>query len=431
MRGQSSPPGWGWNVSWSTAAGNAGPATSEVIVIVVPRNQRVGHQCDHRWVTDTPRAPLVLLAACVFFAISTEMLPVGLLPQIGRGLGVSASAAGVLVSLYAVLVAVMSVPIAAVVERWPRRGVLAVLLGAYTLSNVVFAVAPNYAVAVVARAIGGLAHAGFFAVAIAAAVSLVDVSRSGRALTVVMTGNALALVLGVPLGTVLGTALGWRWSFVVLAAVLAVLAVAVLRVLPAQAPLRSSTRTSVLTGVRRPAVLIVATVITLLALGHFTLYTYISPLLLHDGVAHADVGAALFGYGCGGLLGLAVAGAAVARRPDEALAVDIVLMILSLVLAATVASTIGIVAVITVWGVAFGAFPTLTQSVMLRAAGDATNAATALVNATTNIGIAGGALLGSRLLGVIAVPELGWVGAGIVALSLVVYVGRLRRADAR
>jgi DHA1 family inner membrane transport protein len=374
----------------------------------------------------------VLLAVCVFFAICTEMLPVGLLTEIGHGLDVSPSSAGVLVSLYAVLVAATSVPIAAVAERWPRRTVLVVLLGAYTLSNVVFAVAPTYAVAVVARIIGGLAHAGFFAVAVAAAVSLVDAARSGRAITIVMIGNALALVFGVPLGTVLGTALGWRWAFVVLAAAVAGLAVAVAWVLPAQAPTRSAAQTtsgsSVLAGIRRPAVLVMATVITLLALGHFTLYTYISPLLLHDGVARTDVGVVLFGYGCGGLLGLAVAGAVVARRPEGALTADIVVMGLSLVLAAVVASTIGIIAVVVVWGAAFGAFPTLTQTVMLRTAGDATDAATSLVNATTNLGIAGGALLGSRLLGVVAVPALGWVGAGLVAASLLVYVSRLGRA---
>ncbi len=376
----------------------------------------------------SPRAPLALLSTCVFFAICTEMLPVGLLPEIGRGLDVSPSAAGVLVSLYAVLVAGTSVPIAALAERWPRRAVLAVLLGTYTVSNVLFAAAPDYAVAIFARAIGGLAHAGFFAVAVAAAVSLVDGSRSGRAITVVMIGNALALVFGVPLGTVLGTALGWRWAFVVLAAALAALTVVIVRVLPDQPATRTTDRTSVLTGIRRPAVLVMAAVITLLALGHFTLYTYVSPLLLHDGVARVDVGPVLFGYGCGGLVGLAVAGAVVARRPLEALAADIVLMGVSLVLAASVASAIGIIVVTGVWGVAFGAFPTLTQTVMLRAAGDATDAASALVNATTNIGIAGGALLGSRLLGAVAVPELGWVGAGLVAGSLVLYAARLRRS---
>jgi DHA1 family inner membrane transport protein len=379
-------------------------------------------------VTSSPRAPLVLLAAGIFLAVSTEMLPVGLLPEIGRGLGVSQSATGLLVSLYAVLVTVTTVPIAALVERWPRRTVIVVLLGAYLVSNVLFAVAPGYGVAIVARTIGGLAHAGFFAVAVAAAVSLVEPGRAGRAVAGVGVGNAVALVFGVPLGTALGTALGWRWAFVAIAVALAVLAVAVLRVLPAQAREQGAERTSVLAGVRRPPVLIMAVVITLLALGHFTLYTFVSPLLLHDGVSSPHVGAVLFAYGCGGLLGLGAVGLVVSRRPREALAVTMVLMVASLVLAATVASTGGIVTVVVLWGVAFGAFPTLTQTVMLRVADGATDAATALSNATTNAGIAGGALLGSQLLGVVAVPTLGWVGAGLVGASLVVYAVLLRRS---
>ena len=379
-------------------------------------------------VTTSRRGPLILLAVCVFAAICTEVLPIGLLPEVGRGLGVSPSAAGLLVSIYAVLVAVMSVPIAALAERWPRRLVLAVLLGSYALSNVCFALAPDYAVALAARTVGGLAHAGFFAVAVAAAVSLVDASRSGQAIAVVMVGNALALVLGIPLGTVLGTALGWRWAFVVLAAATAALAAAVLGVLPADRAPRAAAGTPVLTAARRPPLLIMSVVIALLALGHFTLYTYASPLLLHDGVSQAGVGIVLFGYGCGGLAGLALASAVVSRRPEQALVADCVLMMLSLLLAAVVASVAGIVVVFVIWGMAFGAFPTLTQTVTLRAAGDATGAATALVNATTNIGIAGGALLGSRLLGKLAVPDLGWIGASLAAVSLVVYLLR-RRAE--
>lgn len=377
--------------------------------------------------TDSRRTPLVLLSAGVFLAVSTEMLPVGLLPEIGLGLGVSAARTGLLVSLFAVLVALTTVPIAAFVQRWPRRTVLAALLGVYTLSNVVFALAPGYGVALVARALGGLAHAGFFAVAVATAVSLVDAERAGRAVALLGAGNALALVFGVPLGTALGSAVGWRWAFVVLAVALVVLAVAVLRVLPAQTPQTTGTQTSVLDGIRRPAVLVMAVVIVLLALGHFTLYTYVSPLLLHDGVSGPRIGAVLFAYGCGGLVGLAAAGAFVVRRPGQALAVTLVLMLVSLVLAAVVHSPVGIVVVVVVWGVAFGAFPTLTQTVMLHAADGATDAASSLVNATTNVGIAGGAFLGAQLLGVVAVPDLGWVGAALVAAALLVYAARLRR----
>jgi DHA1 family inner membrane transport protein len=375
-------------------------------------------------VTRSGRAPLILLAVCVFAAICTEMLPVGLLPEVGRGLHVSPGSAGLLVSIYAVLVAVMSVPIAALAQRWARRTVLAVLLGAYAVSNLAFAVAPDYAVALVARAIGGVAHAGFFAVSVAAAVALVDASRSGRAVAMIMAGNALALVFGVPLGTVLGTALGWRWAFAVLAVVTMALAAAVVLVLPPDHASRAATSTPVLTAARRPALLVMSVVITLLALGHFTLYTYTSTLLLHDGIARTDVGVVLFGYGCGGLVGLALASAVVARRPEQALVANFALMVVSLLLAAVVRSPAGIVIVLVIWGAAFGAFPTLTQTVTLRSAGDDTDAAPALVNATTNIGIAGGALLGSRLLGVLPVRDLGWIGAALAAASLAVYLLR-------
>jgi len=366
----------------------------------------------------------LLLSVSVFAAICTEMLPVGLLPEIGRGLHVPTAAAGLLVSAYAVLVAMASVPIAALAERWPRRNALCLLLGAYAVSNLGFALSPNYPVALLARALGGLAHAGFFSVSVAAAVALVEPARSGRAVAGVMLGNALALVFGVPLGTVLGSAIGWRWSFVILAGAMTLLAVAVIRVLPTDSPAHVQGRTPVLVAVRRPVLIVMAAVIILLALGHFTLYTYVSDLLLHDGIAQNHVGLVLFGYGAGGLIGLSAASAVVGRWPAAALVADGLLMTLCLVLGAVVGSSAVIVGVIVLWGAAFGAFPTLTQTVTLRAAREATDAATALVNATTNVGIAGGALLGSRLIGPVQVTGLGWIGAAFAAASVLLFALR-------
>jgi predicted MFS family arabinose efflux permease len=110
---------------------------------------------------------------------------------------------------------------------------------------------------------------------------------------------------------------------------------------------------------------------------------------------------------------------------------DCLLMGISLLLAAVLSSPSLVVAVVVLWGIAFGALPTLTQTVALRAARDATDTATALVNATTNVGIAGGALVGGGLLRVVAVPTLGWVGAALVASSIAVYgvtLGQIRLA---
>ena len=207
---------------------------------------------------------------------------------------------------------------AAALERLPRRPVLAVLLATYAVSNGVFAASDSYGVALAARLVSGLAHAAFFGVVVSAAVALVPRPRSGRAVAVVMSGTTLALAVGVPGGTALGTAFGWRWVFAASAVLLLVLAAAVTRVLP-DTPPAAAERQTVMAALGQRRLLLVAAIIALLMLGHFTAYTYISPLLLNAGVARAAVSVVLLGYGAAGLLGLTLAGSAADRlRPRAA-----------------------------------------------------------------------------------------------------------------
>ena len=248
-----------------------------------------------------PVARLLLLAAAVCAAVTTEMLPVGLLPSISAGLHVSESQVGLLVSGYAAVVAVTSIPLAAALQRLPRRPVLVVLLAAYGISNAVFALSSSYGLALGARLVAGLAHAAFFAVVVSAAVALVPREKAGRAVAVVLSGATVALAAGVPAGTALGTVLGWRWVFAGSAVLLLLLAGAVARLLPATPPAAAGGPT-VLAALRQRRLLIIAAVIALFMIGHFTVYTYISPLLLYAGVSRAGVSAALLGYGAAGLL---------------------------------------------------------------------------------------------------------------------------------
>ncbi len=374
----------------------------------------------------TPRLPwlaLTLMAAAVFAAITTEVLPVGLLPVISRDLGTSESNVGLLVSAYAVVVALGSIPLAALLARWPRRGVLCVLLTIYALSNAVMAVADDYWVALAARLLGGLAHAGFFGAVFGAAVSLAPAGRAGAAIAFVGVGNALALALGVPLGTALGTALGWRWVFAgaaLLLAVLAVLTVLTLLIVPPSplAPAHAE-QTPVLTAVRSRPILLVAAMTAVLTFGHFTTYTYINPLLRNAGVNADSVSLVLLGYGLAGVIGLALSSRVVDRRPRTGLGCAIILNSTSLVDLAILPSVALTVIWTVLWGLSFGALPTLVQAVALRAAPAAPDAAPAVVNSMFNVGIAGGALLGAREVAVAAPPVLAWTGAVLVAGSLI------------
>jgi DHA1 family inner membrane transport protein len=366
-----------------------------------------------------PMALLLLLAAATCAAVTTEMLPVGLLPSISQGLHVSESQVGLLVSGYAAVVAVTSIPMAAALQRLPRRPVLAVLLVTYGITNAVFAASNSYGLALAARLVAGLAHAAFFAVVVSAAVALVPRARAGRAVAVVMSGPSVALAAGVPAGTALGTVLGWRWVFAGSAVLLLLLAAAVARLLPAPPP--AAGRQTVLAALRQPRLLLIAGVIALFMIGHFTVYTYISPLLLYAGVTKVGLSAVLLGYGAAGLLGLALAGSVADRHPHGALSLTMGLMAACLAGLWLGQATAPIVIIVVIWGMTWGAVPTLTQSSALAAVPAAPDAAPAVVNAMTNVGISGGALIGARELAAGPVPALALTGAVLVAAALLLH----------
>ena len=383
-----------------------------------------------------PVALLLLLAAATCAAVTTEMLPVGLLLSISQGLHVSESQVGLLVSGYAAVVAVTSIPLAAVLERLPRRPVLAVVLVTYGISNAVFAVSTSYGLALAARLVAGLAHAAFFAVVVSAAVALVPRARAGRAVAVVMSGTTVALAAGVPLGTALGTVLGWRWIFGGASVLLLLLAAAVIRRLPATPPAAiAAGHQSVLAALRQRRLLLIAAVIALFMIGHFTVYTYISPLLLYAGVTRVGVSAVLLGYGAAGIGGLVLAGSVADRHPRAALSLTMGVMAACLTGLWLGHATVLTVIIVVIWGMTYGAVPTLTQSSALAAVPAAPDAGPAVVNAMTNVGISGGALIGARELAAGPVPVLALTGAVLVAAALLLLAaplaGRAQRGPGR
>ncbi|WP_432521798.1 MFS transporter [Kineococcus sp. SYSU DK006] len=364
-----------------------------------------------------PLPPLLLLTAALFAAVTTEVLPVGLLPQLAQAFAVDQSRIGWWVSAYAVVVAAGAIPVTAWLARWPRRPVLVALLVGYALSNAAIVLAPGYGWALAARLLGGLAHAGIFSVVVATTVELVARERSGRALALVNSGVTLALTAGVPLGTALGAALGWRWAFATTSLLLLVLAAAVAALLPPGRPAAPADRPpSVRQALRGRALLAVALTTTLVTLGHYTAYTYVTPIVLAAGVPTGSVSLVLFAYGLASLVGLALTARLADRGGSAVLRCGVALAVaclLALVLVDGVVATVGVVAL---WGAAFGALPTLLQTAALRASGGS-DAAPALVNATFNVGIAAGAWAGGLLLGAdVRAPAL--AGALLAGLGL-------------
>jgi predicted MFS family arabinose efflux permease len=160
--------------------------------------------------------------------------------------------------------------------------------------------------------------------------------------------------------------------------------------------------------------------IVVLTLGHYTAYTYVSPMLLRDGVSASAISVVLAGYGVAGIAGLVLTGTVVDRRPRGALYAAIVLTVACLLGVGLIHDPAGATVTVAAWGFAFGTLPTLIQMVALRAVPRSPDAAPAVVNSAFNVGIAGGALIGARELLLVATPwVLAVTGAALAAASLV------------
>ncbi|NNH05675.1 MFS transporter [Cellulomonas fimi] len=375
-----------------------------------------------------PVPALVVLGASIFAAVTTEMLPVGLMPQLATSFGVDESRIGWWMSAYAGVVAAAALPIAGVLRRVARRRALVALLALYALSNggiLLAGALGSFPVALVARLVGGLAHAGLFTVVISTAVAVSPAHRQGRAVAAVNLGLTAALTLGVPLGTAVGATRTWQVAFVATAAGLVALAVLARVILPpgARTDAAAPATTPRAAAGARGALVRAALVTVVFALGHYTTYTYVAPLLLHAGTSDAGVGAALLGHGLACLPGVLLAGAFADRHPRATLRVAFALAAACLVvLAALPHSVVAGFAAVALWGAAFGAAPPLLQTVAVRTS-HGSDLAPATVNAMFNVGIAAGAWSGGLVLdrSIDALPAV----SAVVVLAALALTGAL------
>ena len=372
-----------------------------------------------------PWVGLLTLSVLIFMMVTSEFLPTGLLPEISEELQVSESQVGILVTVFAGTVVLTATPLSFLTRRYSRKSLVVVVLFVFILGNVLAALAPNYAVLVVARVIGGLAHGLFWSVVGAYSAHLVPKHQLARAVAITSGGGTAAFVLGVPLGTALGHSLGWRLAFAILAGAVLVLTLVTVKLLPSVSHGEVLATGEIPLPMRKdrtvPGVIIVGVIIVLVALGHNLFYTYIAPFLIGPmGIDPDQVAAWLFLYGGAGAIGLVVAGTLGDRFPRGAMIGSIVMILVSVtVLAAFPELTWVAFAAIIVWGAAFGALPSLLQARMLHTASvRVRDVAASYFTTSFNFSIGMGALVGGLLLDRLGVGALPWFDIAITALGL-------------
>jgi DHA1 family inner membrane transport protein len=385
--------------------------------------------------------PLALwaLALSAFAIGTTEFVIVGLIPTIAASLQVSVPSAGLLVSLYALGVAIGAPVLTAMTGRVPRKQLLLGLMVLFTIGNLVAWMAPDYTALMAARVLTGLAHGVFFSIGSTIATSLVPKQKAASAIALMFTGLTVALVTGVPLGTFIGQHFGWQATFlaVSLLGVIAVIGSAIL--VPSDiAGSKPAPLLMQLAVLKKPRLLLVYAITTLGYGGSFIAFTYLAPILQQvSGFAASTVSLVMLVYGVSVAAGNIWGGKLADRlRPVRALQIVFALLALVLlVLAFTAPSKPLVLMTVLAWGaVAFGNVPGLQVYVVRRAEHDAPQAvdvASGLNIAAFNVGIALGAWGGGLIvahLGLMATP---WIGALVVvgALLLTTLAGWLDRRD--
>ncbi|MCZ0982812.1 MFS transporter [Streptomyces diastatochromogenes] len=362
----------------------------------------------------------------IFALMTSELLPVGLLTPVGSALDVSEGAAGLMVTVPG-LVAAVSAPLVTVATgHVDRRVVLAVLIGLVGAANLASAFATGFAVVLGARFLIGISVGGFWSIAGGIALRLVPARHVTRATAVIFGGVETASVLGVPLGTLIGDLSGWRTAFAtvgVLGLASLVCMVLLMPKVPAEQTLTFADLPKVFKGSVgvRAGIALTFLVIT----GHFLAYTFVRPILQDDGVDDGMIGVLLLAFGVAGICGNFVAGALVAKRLRQTVAgISVVLSLAMLLFALAGDTTVTAGAVLTLWGLGYGAVPVTFQTWILNAAPDHGEAASSLYVSTFNLSIALGALLGGLAVEGIATASVLWIGTALSALTLLVLVRR-------
>lgn len=381
--------------------------------------------------------PLIGIALSVFIFNMSEFMPIGLLTAISDDFSISESKAGLIISVYAWAVAILSLPIMLLLRKMEYRRMLLMTVVLFAVFQFMSGISTSYWMLMASRLGVAVAHSVFWSIAAPLAVRVVDREHQKVALSLIATGTSLAMVIGLPLGRVIGLALGWRMAFIAMAlaaaAVLIMLAIVFPRVEnPGTFTVRRLPeifRNRVLMGIY----LVIAVYVT----GYYTAYSYIEPFMLQTaGMSENMITAALIIFGLAGLIGSVLFtkkyGSARYAFIMSALTFSSLSM---LALAAAAELEIAVLLLVILWGMSHTMFNISFQNETLHASQqDSAAIAMSLQSGIYNVGIAMGSILGGVVTDNLSVGDIGYVG-GILGMAAalftaVVLIAAMKRRDA-
>lgn len=378
--------------------------------------------------------PLLGITVSAFIFNTSEFMPVGLLTDIGATFGTDEGTTGLIVSVYAWAVMILSVPLMMLASRIPFKPLILLVLGVFCAGQLLSAIAASYGMLIVARLVVACAHSVFWAIAAPIAARLVDPQHGALAVSVVVAGSALAMVVGLPLGRVIGLILGWRQTFVCVGAVSFAVLLYLLFVFP-RLEGAAAFKLNQLPSLFKNKVLVGVFVVTALyPMGYYTCYSYIEPFLLQIGGMGEDVvTVVLVVFGIAGLLGSAVCTRFYSAKSSFFPCAVIAGVAFSLaVLRPSVAALPLLFAVCVLWGVSGSGYSIVYQAKIIEVADESEQTvAMAMFSGIFNLGIGTGSFIGGSVCTYLGLQYVGIFGCAIAMAALAycvfVLVPRMRR----
>ncbi|EIC7690895.1 sugar transporter [Salmonella enterica] len=364
---------------------------------------------------------VVTLAIAAFIFNTTEFVPVGLLSDIAESFHMQTAQVGIMLTIYAWVVAVMSLPFMLLTSQMERRKLLICLFVLFIASHVLSFLAWNFTVLVISRIGIAFAHAIFWSITASLAIRLAPAGKRAQALSLIATGTALAMVLGLPIGRVVGQYFGWRTTFFAIGMGALITLLCLIKLLPELPSEHSGSLKSLPLLFRRPALMSLYVLTVVVVTAHYTAYSYIEPFVQNVAGLSANFATVLLLIlGGAGIIGSLVFGKLGNRHASSLVSIAIALLVVCLLLLLPAADSEAHLAILSIfWGIAIMVIGLGMQVKVLALAPDATDVAMALFSGIFNIGIGAGALVGNQVSLHWSMSAIGYIGAIPACAALV------------
>ncbi|OBW91282.1 MFS transporter [Gallibacterium genomosp. 3] len=365
-------------------------------------------------------ARVVVMAFAAFVFNTTEYIPVALLTDIAQSFTMPVSEVGLMITVYAWIVSLMSLPCMLMTSSLERRQLLIKLFILFIVSHILSAIAWNYWILLLSRIGIALTHSIFWSITASLTMRVAPKDKKIQALGLLAMGSALAMVLGLPLGRIIGQWLSWRTTFALIGIIATIILFILARLLPHLPSQNAGSLKSLPILCHRPMLLGIYLFTAIIISAHFTAYSYIEPFMLqisHISAASATAGLLIFGLA--GIIASLLFNLLFRLMPIRFLATAMLTLTMSLMSLYYLGhSPIALFVLILVWGIGISTLGLGMQTRVLQLAPDATDLASSIYSSIYNIGIGGGALIGNQVMQHLGLSYIGYVGAilGIIAI---------------